>query len=71
MIADGKVRLDGKWIARGYFNNALFRTAAIYHRVLKIVVGERAYVPALVTKAQATYPRCRDPSTHLEMVFRK
>lgn len=56
-IAVGQVRTDGKWIAGFYFNNALFRTAAIYHRVLKIVVGEKAYVPVLVIKAQALYPQ--------------
>ena len=30
--------------------------ASIYHRILKIVVGERAYVPDLLPKAQALYP---------------
>jgi hypothetical protein len=65
MIVAGKVRLGGKWIARGYFNNALFRTAAIYHRVLKIVVGERAYVPVLALESMrvveniATLPICK------------
>jgi len=54
-IAIGQVRIDGKWIAGFYFNNALFRTAAIYHRVLKIVVGEKAYVSVLVPKAKALY----------------
>jgi hypothetical protein len=57
MIAAGKVRLDGKWIAGGYFNNALFRTAAIYHRVLKIIVGGNGFVPTLLPKAQALYPQ--------------
>jgi hypothetical protein len=57
MIAAGKVRLDGKWIAGGYFNNALFRTAAIYHRVLKIIVGGNGFVPKLLPKAQALYPQ--------------
>jgi hypothetical protein len=51
-IAAGSVRTDGKWIAGFYFNDALFRTAAVYHRVLKIVVGENAYVPALLPKAK-------------------
>lgn len=57
MIAAGKVRSDGKWIAGFHFNNALFRTAAVYHRVLKIVVGEKAYVPVLLPKAQTLFPR--------------
>jgi hypothetical protein len=55
-IAAGRVRTDGKWIAGFYFNNALFRTAAVYHRILKIIVGEEAYVPVLFPKAQALYP---------------
>ncbi len=57
MIAAGRVRTDGKWIAGFYFNNALYRTAAIYHRVLKIVVGQKAYVPVLLPQAQALYPQ--------------
>lgn len=56
-IAAGKVRTDGKWVAGFYFNNALFRISAIYHRVLKSVVGEKAYVPVLLPKAQALYPQ--------------
>jgi hypothetical protein len=57
-IAKGRVRTDGQWVAGFYFNNALFRTAAVYHRILKIVVGqERGYVPALLPEAQKRYPR--------------
>jgi hypothetical protein len=56
-IAAGRVRTEGKWIAGFYFNNALFRTAAVYHRVLKIIVGKSAYAPALRIEAQALYPR--------------
>jgi hypothetical protein len=36
-IAAGKVRTNGKWVAGFYFNNALFRTAAVQHRILKII----------------------------------
>jgi hypothetical protein len=56
-IAVGQVRIDGKWIAGFYFNNALFRTAAIYHRVLKIVIGKKASAHVLAPKAQALYPQ--------------
>lgn len=58
-IAVGQVRIDGKWVAGFYFNNALFRIAAIYHRhrVLKIVVGKKAYVTKLVPKAKTLYPQ--------------
>ncbi len=38
-MAHGKVREDGKWTAGFYFNNALFRLAAIYHRELKLLTN--------------------------------
>jgi hypothetical protein len=38
-MAQCKVRLDGKWAAGVFFNNALFRLAGIYHRALKIAAG--------------------------------
>ena len=37
-VAAGRIRLDGKWMAGFHFNSALFRIAAVYHRLLKIVV---------------------------------
>jgi hypothetical protein len=55
-IASGHVRTDGQWIAGFYFNNALFRTASVYHRLLKIVTGKNAYVPVLLPKVKALYP---------------
>lgn len=54
-IAEGKIRLSGKWIAGFYFNNALFRIAAVYHRVLKIIVGGNDHVPVLVPKARRLF----------------
>lgn len=54
-IAAGKVRTDGKWMAGFHFNSALFRTAAVYHRILKIVVGRVAKVPALRGDARELY----------------
>src|SRR5678815_1814452 len=38
VVAAGRIRLDGKWMAGFHFNSALFRIAAVYHRLLKIVV---------------------------------
>jgi hypothetical protein len=56
-ISKGIVRTDGEWIAGFYFNNALFRTAAVYHRILKIVVGkQKAYVPELLRDGRKRYP---------------
>jgi hypothetical protein len=50
-IAKGRVRINGQWIAGFYFNNALFRMAAVYHRILQIVVGKDGNVPSLQSEA--------------------
>lgn len=39
-MSTGNVRTEGKWTAGFYFNNALFRISAVYHRALKIVTGK-------------------------------
>ena len=41
-MAHYRVRTEGKWTAGFYFNNALFRIAAVYHRILKVVVGDNS-----------------------------
>jgi hypothetical protein len=56
-IASGKLRTDGKWIAGFHFNSALFRTAAVSHRILQIVVGRDDNVPALCDEGEKLYPR--------------
>jgi hypothetical protein len=55
-IGSGNLKTNGLWIAGFYFNNALFRTAAVYHRVLKVATGKDGYVPALQAAALALYP---------------
>jgi hypothetical protein len=65
-IAAGIVRTDGLWVAGFYFNNALFRTAAVYHRLLKIVTGKIAYAPVLLIEAKRLYPHWL--SDHLQLV---
>ena len=55
-IAAGDLKTDGLWIAGFYFNNALFRTAAVYHRMLKVITGGNGYVPALLPRARTRYP---------------
>lgn len=64
-IASGHVRTDGQWIAGFYFNDALFRTASVYHRILKIVTAKDAYVPVLLPKAKALYPSWANDKLHL------
>ena len=57
-IAAGSVKTDGLWIAGFYFNNALFRTAAVYHRVLKVVAASaKGDVPTF--QAEALFPTRR------------
>jgi hypothetical protein len=51
------VKTDGFWIAGFYLNNALFRTAAVYHRILKVVTGAVDAVPPLQFKALGLYAR--------------
>jgi hypothetical protein len=55
-MAAGNVKTDGLWIAGFYFNNALFRTAAVYHRILKVVAAPaKGDVPTLQSAALARY----------------
>ncbi len=57
-MSAGKVRTEGQWTAGFYFNNALFRLAAIYHRTLKIITGrenEKVYVETLRPLAKALF----------------
>ncbi len=54
-IATGHVKTDGFWIAGFYFNNALFRTAAVYHRILKVATGMDRSVPVLQLDALRRY----------------
>jgi hypothetical protein len=54
-IAAGHVKTDGLWIAGFYFNNALFRTAAVYHRILKVATGTVDTVPPLQLAALDRY----------------
>lgn len=39
-VARGMVRTSGNWMSGFYFNSALFRIAASYHRGLKVVSGK-------------------------------
>lgn len=53
-----RVRTEGLWTAGFYFNSALFRVAAVYHRSLKIVAGKEASVlefADLLSKAEKLF----------------
>ena len=41
-LEQGHVRIDGVWMAGFHFNSALYRIAAVYHRVLKLVASQDA-----------------------------
>lgn len=61
-VQQGDVRIDGKWMAGWHFNSALFRIAAVYHRLLKLTVGQPTTtdnVPTLLPKVQALYQQWR------------
>ncbi len=56
-VAKGRVRVDGKWMAGFHFNSAIYRLAAVYDRVLRVVVcgGEKERVGSLRDKAKERY----------------
>lgn len=61
-IHRGDVRIDGKWIAGWHFNSALFRIAAVYHRLLKMSAGQpttRDHVWTLRPRVEALYQQWR------------
>lgn len=39
-VANGQLRLDGKWMAGFHFNSALLRLSAVYHRILRVVTND-------------------------------
>lgn len=61
-IQRGDVRIDGKWIAGWHFNSALFRIAAVYHRLLKMSAGQpqtRDSAWTLLPRVEALYQEWR------------
>jgi hypothetical protein len=66
-IAMGDIRVTGKWMAGFHFNSALFRSAAVYHRILKVALGmleTKEYPPTLRLKAQKRYPTWTGDHVH-------
>jgi hypothetical protein len=55
MAETGTTRAEGKWLAGFYFNSAILRIAASYHRVLVLLTNQRAYVDTLLRKIERTY----------------
>lgn len=39
-VANGHVRLGGKWMAGFHFNSALLRLSAVYHRILRVLTND-------------------------------
>lgn len=39
-VANGRLRIDGQWMAGFHFNSALLRIAAVYHRVLRVLAND-------------------------------
>jgi len=62
-MATSKLRTEGRWTAGSYFNNALFRTAAVYHRALKILTENeqsKKWVWELEPEAMSRYKAARN-----------
>ena len=55
-MAQNRVRTEGKWTAGFYFNNALFRIAAVTHRALKMYLpNSKLNMETLVSEAETKY----------------
>ncbi len=54
-LSQGRIRTTGKWMAGCHFNSALYRTAAVNHRVLKFVTGKDDKVGPLQQLAAPRY----------------
>ncbi|MCD9186863.1 MAG: hypothetical protein LUM44_10540 [Pyrinomonadaceae bacterium] len=56
-IKKGDVRIEGAWIAGWHFNSSLFRIAAIYHRLLKLIEGSTSkdYKDKLLKNVKKSY----------------
>lgn len=66
-MAAGALRTDGKWAAGFYFNSALLRIAASYHRTLKALTRQDGYVPALREKVAPPFSRSNLDKVHCEV----
>jgi hypothetical protein len=39
-VSNGRIRLDGKWMAGFHFNSGILRLSAVYHRVLRLITAD-------------------------------
>lgn len=39
-VSNGRIRLDGKWMAGFHFNSGILRLSAVYHRVLRVITTD-------------------------------
>src|SRR5437588_12447858 len=73
-VANGELRLDGKWMAGFHFNSALLRLSAVYHRVLRVVTDDHrpgVKVQALLNKvAYAKWTGHEWRHTNIQVVHR-
>jgi cytidylate kinase len=66
-MAVGIVRKDGKWAAGFFYNSALLRIAADYHRVLKVLTHKDGHVPALLKLVDPPFEHKNLDSVHVEV----
>ncbi len=74
-MASGRVRCEGQWTAGFYFNNTLFRIAAVYHRTLKVVTGKentKLFPHGLLSDARKVFKQWQGQdwtNTNLQKVY--
>lgn len=39
-VSNGRIRLDGKWMAGFHFNSGILRLSAVYHRALRVITAD-------------------------------
>jgi adenylate kinase family enzyme len=66
-MAIGIVRKDGKWASGFFFNSALLRIAADYHRVLQLLTGKDESVPKLVELVKPEFKHVHLDAVHKEV----
>lgn len=56
-FARGELRGSGKWLAGFHFNGALFRIAAVSHRLLRSIRNDPRHLQALIQESKTDFQR--------------
>ncbi|OFW29374.1 MAG: hypothetical protein A3G76_05685 [Acidobacteria bacterium RIFCSPLOWO2_12_FULL_65_11] len=69
-VSNGRLRLDGKWMAGFHFNSGILRLSAVYHRVLRVITADHQkghMVADLLPKLSYTWSRVNIAKVHVEV----